>query len=208
MTYECFWTNPRAEEMYRNHMLKVVSRVNTVNGRLWRYGPPLAAKPGRTGRAASVQEPSMTLCLCLRHGPRLLALGMWNAWRSARAAPAQGRSRHLRDQPDERAALRVPPDAHPAARQLLRAAQLPGAAGPRAAPGVRRDRARTCSGLGLHMHSRPWSLRARAGRPRAPDRVGLRRLTLTLKSARRRAEHVPGRDQRVGGPYERVPAQH
>ncbi len=142
MTYECFWTNPRAEEMYRNHMLKVVSRVNTVNGRLWRYGPPLAAKPGRTGRAASVQEPSMTLCLCLRHGPRLLALGMWNAWRSARAAPAQGRSRHLRDQPDERAALRVPPDAHPAARQLLRAAQLPGAAGPRAAPGVRRDRAR------------------------------------------------------------------
>ncbi len=38
MTYECFWTNPRAEEMYRNHMLKVVSRVNTVNGRLWRYG--------------------------------------------------------------------------------------------------------------------------------------------------------------------------
>ncbi len=36
MTRECFWTDPLAKKMYKNHMLTMVSRLNTVNGRLWR----------------------------------------------------------------------------------------------------------------------------------------------------------------------------
>lgn len=39
MTWECFWTDPTAQKMFKAHMLKMVSRVNTVNGRLWRYAP-------------------------------------------------------------------------------------------------------------------------------------------------------------------------
>ncbi|KAK9825831.1 hypothetical protein WJX81_000642 [Elliptochloris bilobata] len=43
MTWECFWVNPLARQMYKRHMLTMVSRVNTVNGRLWRDDPTIFA---------------------------------------------------------------------------------------------------------------------------------------------------------------------
>ena len=45
MTWECFWTDPLAQKMFKAHMLKMVSRVNTVNGRLWRCVPSAPAAP-------------------------------------------------------------------------------------------------------------------------------------------------------------------
>lgn len=45
MTWECFWTDALAQKMFKAHMLKMVSRVNTVNGRLWRCAPSAPAAP-------------------------------------------------------------------------------------------------------------------------------------------------------------------
>jgi hypothetical protein len=56
----------------------------------------------------------------------------------------------------------VPPDAHPAARQLLRAAQLPGAADPRSALNVLYDLARGLGSGAVGIAARGAYGRARA----------------------------------------------